>query len=226
MSFGRWMLPTVTLAACSTAAPMVRTAPLVSAVPDGDAVVAVVRVPTPWYAPRFFVYRKFRAAVPDYAGQPGLRRKYFTMSDDGRYGGIYLWQSRAAAEAFYTPTWHARGGRAKEVRLFEVSRLLEPAGFPTFAEEHGTAMVAFGAGNTPESVDLLAASLTGSPGLIRAYLVRCGPTCIGAIALWGTLGDARRFLATSSYGGSAELYDAPVVTPGAAGIAPTPNCSP
>ncbi|MGL4618256.1 MAG: YdhR family protein, partial [Chroococcidiopsis sp.] len=34
---------------------------------------------------------------------PGLIRKYFLLSEDGRTaGGVYLWESKAAAERLYT----------------------------------------------------------------------------------------------------------------------------
>lgn len=43
-----------------------------------------------------------------YIGIPGLIRKYYGIAEDGRtLCGIYLWHSRAQAEAFYTPDWVA-----------------------------------------------------------------------------------------------------------------------
>jgi hypothetical protein len=34
---------------------------------------------------------------------PGLLRKYFILAEDGAYaGGVYLWETRAAAEAFHS----------------------------------------------------------------------------------------------------------------------------
>jgi len=39
---------------------------------------------------------------------PGLIRKYYFISEDGmKAGGIYLWESRAAADAVYTEDWKA-----------------------------------------------------------------------------------------------------------------------
>ena len=41
-----------------------------------------------------------------YLNLPGLLRKHYWLSQDGmRAGGIYVWDSRARAEAFYTPEW-------------------------------------------------------------------------------------------------------------------------
>jgi hypothetical protein len=48
----------------------------------------------------------FAASAPKFRGVPGLARKYYLLSEDGRTaGGVYLWESRAAAEALYTPEW-------------------------------------------------------------------------------------------------------------------------
>ena len=48
----------------------------------------------------------FRATAPKYQGLPGLLRKNYWLSEDGRRaGGIYVWQSRADADRLYTEEW-------------------------------------------------------------------------------------------------------------------------
>lgn len=50
----------------------------------------------------------FLATAPTYRGVPGLLRKHYLLSEDGRTaGGVYFWTSRAAAEALYTDAWRA-----------------------------------------------------------------------------------------------------------------------
>jgi len=50
----------------------------------------------------------FQGTAPKYRGIPGLIRKNYFMSEDGRRaGGIYVWESRADAERMYTPDWKA-----------------------------------------------------------------------------------------------------------------------
>ena len=50
----------------------------------------------------------FLSTAPKYQGVPGLVRKYYVVSQDGgSVGGIYLWKSRAEAEAMYTESWKA-----------------------------------------------------------------------------------------------------------------------
>ena len=43
-----------------------------------------------------------------YIGVTGLVRKYFGYSEDGRtVVGVYLWETKADADAFYSPEWVA-----------------------------------------------------------------------------------------------------------------------
>jgi len=50
----------------------------------------------------------FKAAVPLFQKVPGLLRKYFYVSEDGRRaGGIYEWASRADADRLYGGEWRA-----------------------------------------------------------------------------------------------------------------------
>ena len=75
---------------------------------NADAVATIVRVTPPWYAFRPLVVRRFRSAVPTYESIAGLVYKYFTIDESGKIGGIYLWQNREAASAFYDDAWHER----------------------------------------------------------------------------------------------------------------------
>ena len=50
----------------------------------------------------------FNSTAPKYLGKPGLVRKHYYLTENGdRAGGIYLWESKADAEACYTPEWKA-----------------------------------------------------------------------------------------------------------------------
>lgn len=66
----------------------------------------------------------FRGSAPKYEGLAGLVRKYYLFDPaTGNAGGVYLWESRAAAEAVYTPAWIAmlteRYGVAPRISYFE-----------------------------------------------------------------------------------------------------------
>lgn len=65
------------------------------------------------------IRRQFAAVADRYLAVPGLIRKYFGFSGDGRsVVGVYLWTSKADADAFYSPDWIAgvteRWGAAPE----------------------------------------------------------------------------------------------------------------
>lgn len=50
----------------------------------------------------------FAETAPKYREVNGLIRKYYLLSEDGATaGGVYLWESRAAAEQLYTDDWKA-----------------------------------------------------------------------------------------------------------------------
>ena len=54
-------------------------------------------------------YAALRRSAPKYQSLPGLIRKYYIRSEDGRVaGGIYLWESRQAAERVYDGEWRSR----------------------------------------------------------------------------------------------------------------------
>ena len=48
----------------------------------------------------------FASTAPKYRKIQGLIRKYYLLSEDGETaGGVYLWESRKAAEQLYTDDW-------------------------------------------------------------------------------------------------------------------------
>ncbi len=53
--------------------------------------------------------RRFESSAPKYVDLSGLLRKHYVLSEDGRRaGGVYLWETRAAAEAVYSGEWRDR----------------------------------------------------------------------------------------------------------------------
>ncbi len=55
----------------------------------------------------------FEASAPTYQKIPGLIRKYYLYGEGPMGGGVYLWESREAAEKLYTKAW--RDGLAERV---------------------------------------------------------------------------------------------------------------
>ena len=73
----------------------------------------------------------FRAIAPGFRDVPGLIRKQFIYAENGWAGGVYLWETRAAAEAFYTGPWldgiRERYGMNPRIRFFETACITDSA---------------------------------------------------------------------------------------------------
>ncbi len=70
-------------------------------------ITAIVRFPLPAEVDLGEAESRFKETAPRYAGVGGLVRKYYLFGN-GVGGGVYLWKTRAEAEAMYTPEWTAR----------------------------------------------------------------------------------------------------------------------
>jgi hypothetical protein len=67
----------------------------------------------------------FKSTAPKYLDRPGLVRKHYYVTESGdRAGGLYLWKSRADAEACYTAEWKAtvkaKYGAEPEILYMEI----------------------------------------------------------------------------------------------------------
>jgi hypothetical protein len=76
--------------------------------------------------------KRFESSAPKYQNLNGLVRKYYLRSEDGRTaGGVYLWESRAAAEAVYNAEWRARVeqlyGSAPTITWFDTPVIVDNA---------------------------------------------------------------------------------------------------
>ena len=67
----------------------------------------------------------FRKIAAGFRDVPGLIRKQFIYAEDGWAGGVYLWKTRADAEAFYSGPWLAgireRYGMEPFIRYFHTA---------------------------------------------------------------------------------------------------------
>jgi hypothetical protein len=69
-------------------------------------------------------------AAPSFEGMPGLRSKAFTYdADSGTATNVYVWESEAAARAFFTDELCERVtglyGVAPEIRYVEIAALVD-----------------------------------------------------------------------------------------------------
>jgi heme-degrading monooxygenase HmoA len=93
-------------------------------------ITAVVKILLPKPVSSEDASRAFESTAPIYKGLRGLLRKYYLRSEDGRYvGGVYVWETRADAEAVYTTEWKARVkqlyGAEPEISWFETPLIVD-----------------------------------------------------------------------------------------------------
>jgi heme-degrading monooxygenase HmoA len=201
----------------------------------GSVVVVIVKVPKPWYAPRFVVVGKMRDTIPQYQALPGLAFKAFSFAQvDGNYGGIYLWKDLASARAWFAPAWFARveqeRGAPADVRFFEVLAAIDntPGGTPADPDSSSVATLS----TWPVPVGAAKSSLSQQfqsgleadrrlPGLLRRYFVATDHGRYGHISLWRDKASARSVSdggkpgAAQSPGAEpvVEWFDTPILLP-------------
>lgn len=214
---GRAVATTLTLA-LSLASPgqaqPVESSDLSAATP----VLAIVKVPKPWYAPRFVITGKMRDTMPMYAALPGLDFKAYSFAQaDGAFGGLYLWKDTASARAWFSPAWFDRvlreRGVVAQVRFLEVVAAVDavPGGTPADPDSPSVATLTFDA-SAAEPLDAVVAADRRVPGLLRRYHVRDDSGRAGIFSLWRDAAAARQQLDASARG-SAEWFDTPVLLP-------------
>src|SRR4030095_471783 len=94
-------------------------------------ITAVVRFRLPQGTTRDDAKAMFEKSAPNYRGVPGLVRKYYLYGDDQNGGGVYLWNSRDAAERFYSDSWKStiaqRYGAQPEILFYETPMIVDNA---------------------------------------------------------------------------------------------------
>ena len=71
----------------------------------------------------------FEKSVPNYEGAPGLTRKCYLYGEDWIGGGVYLWESREAAERQYSTAWRSmiaeKFGSPPEITYYETPIIVD-----------------------------------------------------------------------------------------------------
>jgi hypothetical protein len=90
---------------------------------ESAAVATLVEIQIPAGLSTEQIIKGFREAVPTYQKVPGLLRKYFATSEQGTFGGIYLWKDEASANAWFNKAWMERVrntyGQPAKIEWFE-----------------------------------------------------------------------------------------------------------
>lgn len=201
-----------------------------------SAVAVIVKVPTPWYAPKALVWSRMRSTVPEYENLPGLSFKAYAIAEaDGHFGGLYLWKDLASARAWFNPAWFERvekeRGAAAQVRFYEVPVAIDntPGGTPAQSDGANVSTlvtIALPAGIARDRLvqEFQAALPTyrAVPGLLRKYFIISEDGRFGGIYLWKDRAAADRWFSAAwkervraTYGTDATLewFDTAILTP-------------
>lgn len=94
-------------------------------------ITAIVRFKLPSTVKLEDARELYKGSVPKYQNLPGLVRKYYLFDEMGTGGGVYLWESRAAAERVYTKEWRKmiadRYGAEPEIAYYETPVIVDNA---------------------------------------------------------------------------------------------------
>jgi heme-degrading monooxygenase HmoA len=211
--------------------------------PEASPVVAMVRVPKPWYAPRALIVRRMRDTQAQYAALSGLRFKAYSFERaSGDFGGVYLWQDRAAAEAWFNTAWFERVRRERgvegQVLLLDAPVTVDTAPGGPAADADSPSVTTWVSLPIPPGVTRaqLVAGFQAAvpeyqrvPGLLRKHFVIEADGRFGGVYLWRDEAAARAWFSDSwrqralkAYGAQPTLtwFDTPILLP--VQPAPTP----
>lgn len=95
-------------------------------------ITAIVRFKLPETVTLADAEKMFQGSAPKYEGLAGLVRKYYLFDAASHTGGgVYLWESRAAAEKVYNADWKKmiteRYGAAPDISCFESPVIVDNA---------------------------------------------------------------------------------------------------
>jgi hypothetical protein len=232
----RWLAMALTSLGCSAAPRSPPIAPESPRAVPGESTraIAIVRIRAPWYAPRFAIVSRFRDAVPEYERVPNLESKYFTLTDDRLFGGIYVWRSPEDAASYYNAAWREgvrkRRGVSADVVLLDVPFVLEggaplpgdPIGERGLGASATSALVVWHVRDARAASSLATKLATSwSSNLVKAYVVTAGPNRLGFVGVWPaqcdasrSTDDARLAALAAEFGGTSPevtVFDTPVV---------------
>ncbi|MBI5568567.1 MAG: YdhR family protein [Desulfomonile tiedjei] len=103
-------------------------------------ITALVQFKLPEVVTRDKAREVFSGTAPRYREVPGLIRKYYLLSEDGRTaGGVYLWKSREDAQRLYTGEWKKfildKYGAEPSVTYFETPVIVDNLAGEIIADE-------------------------------------------------------------------------------------------
>lgn len=191
---------------------------LLAACSSPQKVVVLVEVPRRTGVPDITLDQGFKSSLPRYQNIEGLERKYFTRSDS-HFGGVYLWNSKDAANAFYNKGWVERiqstYGASPRLTYFDAP-LSTPGGSPDSAGPNSLVTIVRVPAPWYAPRSIIARRMEGSipqynsvPGLVYKYFTIASEKNIGGIYLWDEAASADAFYNTAWHKRINDTYGVP-----------------
>jgi hypothetical protein len=202
------LIATIGLVACGTDSPATRQSQTTLTQPETDStpgrILAITRVKTPWHGLRGLVVRGFRKSIPDYQKIDGLTRKMYCLTQDGHFGGLYLWQSDAKARRWFNDAWFARiqktYGQPGTITYYQVLKTTDFVKNPAQESSYQTVLSVA----TP-----LPSFASGTPGLLRIIEIRDSGGKPGVVSVWQTEAQSTVFFRNST--ATNTIFDTPIL---------------
>ncbi len=198
--------------------------------------VFILRIATPWYAPRATVVSKMRDTIEQYANLPGLSFKAFSFERaSGDYGGIYLWKDKGSAQSWFNKEWFERVKRERGsdayLRTFSAPVVLDntPGGTPANSDSVAVATLVEIPIPATVSMDKVVEGFKEAvptyqsvPGLLRKYFTTSDKGTFGGVYVWKDEASANAWFTQAwkdrvvkTYGQPAKIewFDTPILTP-------------
>lgn len=162
-----------------------------------QAVITITEVKTPWYALRFLLKIGFEKSLPEYTAIKGLLQKNYAIHDGGKtFGGFYLWETKAQAEAWFNAKWYERVektyGAPGKVSYFTVQDYRSFAQESDIKGDYWTVIHRASRRTTSHS-------FSQTLGLFRVYSVTDSQTAQqGSISLWSSKEEAERYFSQAN----------------------------
>lgn len=199
-------------------------------------VVTIVKVPKPWYAPRFAVVGRMRDTVAQYSQLAGLSYKAFSLArPGGEYGGLYYWRDAASAKAWFGPAWFERvrqeRGAEGQVRYFDAPVSIDNTAGGTPLDTDSPAVGTLVEIPIPAGVsrERLVAEFKAAisvyqnvPGLLRKHFTISDSATFGGLYVWKDEASATAWFnqawhdrVRKTYGTEAKIewFDTPILMP-------------
>lgn len=164
--------------------------------------LVITKVKKPWYAWRSLVVGKMKKSFPEYQAIDGLGEKFYSFTENRKlFGGIYFWNTKAAAQAWFTEKWFERTeksyGQRGQVDYYEIEKM------ETLKTTSGSGITFWAALSEGRP-----AQLQNAEGLIKIVSIKNENGKASLLTIWETKERAVSYFSNQKM--EAEYFDTPL----------------